>query len=400
MADFEKDNLESLDDLTIEDDDLDLDSVDLSQFGEVHEEINDPHIKFSTKAFINVLKALRQVCQTSGRDVISKSFLIKANGGKIIIKATDFDTYYQTELECLNTENVCDDAITIPLDVIMKLVNVLPASTIILKRDGSYYIHLVGGDMVLETYTVDVTKFDLADEFEDKGSIAAPALSVILRDFGSLAMAALNPSDRRICFSSEDAVAAYTYSVIRNEGQFADFDLKIKDVKVLATAISGSDEVLKVSGSVNSKAKRVKISGEKFSYAFLVSDIKANEKLVTTCKDVILKPGVYVDYVQLSRLVRVAYELQYSVGKVNINYDESDNLVLEIQTKKQASSIFRLAGSRFGDIKPLAKPLVVQAKLFYTLLNSFRNESSVNIILSEKCLGIKTDNYSGALLVD
>lgn len=399
MSTKQMENLEELDDLSL-DDDLDLDSVDLSQFGEVHEDINDPHIKFSTKTFIQVLKALRQVCQTSGRDVISKSFLIKANDGKITVKATDFDTYYTTEFECLNTENVCEDAITIPLDIILKLVNVLPASTIILKRDGAYYIHLVGGDMVLETYTVDTTKFDLADKFEETASVAAPALSMVLRDFGPLATAALNPSDRRICFSKDEAVAAYTYSVVKNDGAFADFDLKIKDVKVLSTAIAGSDEVLKVFSSVDAKAKRVRICGEKFTYTFLVSDIKASEKLVTTCKETAENPGVYVDFVQLSRLVRVAYELQYSVGKVNINYDESDNLVLEIQTKKQASSIFRLAGSRNGDIKPLDKPLVVQAKLFYTLLNSFRNESSVDIILTPKCLGIKTDNYTGALLVD
>ena len=49
---------------------------------------------------------------------------------------------------------------------------------------------------------------------------------------------------------------------------------------------------------------------------------------------------------------------------------------------------------------PLNKPLVVQAKLFYTLLNSFRNESSVNIILTPESLGVKTDNYKGALLVE
>lgn len=393
-------DIEDLDTLNLEEDDIDLDNVDLSKFGEVNETISEPHVKFSTKGFINVLKALKQVCQTSGRDVVSKSFLIKASLGKVVFKATDFDTYYSTELECLNTENVCEENIVIPLDIILKLVNVLPAQTVILKKDGAYYIHLVGGDMVLETYTVDVTKFDFNDATEETGSIAAPALAVILRDFGSLALAALNPSDRRICFTDSDAVAAYTYSVIRNEGQFANFDLKVKDVKVLSVAIAGSDEILRTFISTSAKAKRAVIQGDKFSYSFLISDVKANEKLVTTCKEVSQKSGLYVDYVQLSRLVRVAYELPYSVGKVNINYDDEDNLVLEIPTKKQAASVFKLAGSRSGAVQKLDKPMVIQAKLFYTLLNSFRNESSVNIILADKCLGVKTDNYSGALLVE
>lgn len=395
----ELNELDELNDLEL-DDDLDLDNVDLTKFGEVNEVIEAPHVRFATKGFINVLKVLKQVCSTSGRDVVSKSFLVHAENGKVTFKATDFDTYFETELECQNTENVCGDNIVIPLDIILKLVNVLPQSTIIVKKENSYYIHLVGGDMILETYQVDTTKYTLGDTFEECGAIASASLTAILRDFGSLAKAALNPGDRRICFTKDNAVTAYNYAVIRKEDTFADFDLKIKDINVLAYALAGSDEIVKVYNSVGAKAKRVAVIGEKFKYYFLVSDVKANEKLVSTCTETTALPGIYVDFVQFSRLVRVAYELPYAVGKVNLNYDETDNLVIEIQTKKQASSIFRLAGSRSGDAKPLSKPLVVQAKLLYVLLNSFRNESSVDIILSDKCLGIKTDNYSGALLVD
>ena len=91
------------------------------------------------------------------------------------------------------------------------MINVLPASTIIVKRDGSYFIHLVGGDMVLETYTVDTSKYTLNDEFTEIGDISAPSLYTILRDFGSLATAALTPGDRRIVFDTNHATAAHTY---------------------------------------------------------------------------------------------------------------------------------------------------------------------------------------------
>jgi len=394
----EKDGL--LDELDDSLDDLNLDEVDFDKFGEVTEEITDPHIKFNSKAFANVLKVLNKVCATSGKDVISKSFLVQATEGKVIFKATDFDTYYETEIECLNTENVCEDLISIPLDVVKKMINVLPASTIIVKRDGSYFIHLVGGDMVLETYTVDTSKYTLNDEFTEIGDISAPSLYTILRDFGSLATAALTPGDRRIVFDTNHATAAHTYSVIRNAGSFAKFDLKIKDIGVVYNAINGSDEILKVLETTNARAKRVRIKGEKFMYSFLVSEAAANSRLVETCEEVSLKPGVYVDFITLSRLVRLAYELPYSIGKVNINYNDVGDVLVEVPTKKQATSLFKLSGSASGTVVPLNKPLVVQAKLFYTLLNSFRNESSVNIILTPESLGVKTDNYKGALLVE
>lgn len=386
-------------DIDLDSDDLDLDNVDMSKFGEVTEVINDPHVKFSTKGFINVLREFKQVCATSGRDVVSKSFYVHAHDGKVTFKATDFDTYFETELECQNTENVCEDEIVIPLDIIIKMVNVLPASTILVKKNDAYFVHLVGGDMVLETYKVDTSKFSCTDTFEDKGSLSAPALSLVIRDLGVLAVAAASVNDRRIVFTSNEAAASYTFSLVKSKGEYVPFDLKIKDLKVLAVALINDEEVLKVSQSVGAKAKRVCIEGAKFKYRFLVTDIPSNEKLLSTCDEVCGKGGLFIDFVQLSRLVKLAAELPYSVGKVNLNYS-GDSLQIEIQTRKQQSSIFTLAGSKSGEVVPLDKALTVQAKLFYILLRSFAHESSVDVILTKQGIGIKCDKYSSILLVE
>lgn len=396
----EEKDLDILDtDLDI-DDDVDLDNVDLTKFGEVKEVFEVPHVKFSTKGFINVLREFKQVCATSGRDVISKAFLIKAGKGKVTFKATDFDTYFETELDCINTEFVCEDDIVVPLDVIIKLVNVLPESTVILKKNGAYFAHVVGGDIVLESYNVDTSKYTCGDTYEDLGSIAATQLSSIIRDLGVLAMAANNTNDRRVLFTKDEAVASYTYSLILSKGNYVPFDLKIKDLKVLSVALTNSDEVLKVRQSVGGKAKRVSVEGEKFKYQFLVSDIGPNEKLLASCNDISTCPGLFIDFIQLSRLVKLAAELPYSVGKVALNYAADDRLEIEIQTKKQQASMFYLAGSKSGVTSPLSKPVVVQAKLLYTLLRSFAHESSINVILTDRGIGVKCDSYSSVLLVE
>ena len=133
----------------------------------------------------------------------------------------------------------------------------------------------------------------------------------------------------------------------------------------------------------------------------MVSSTAANTKLLDICNEVTDGPGLHVDSVQVSKLITVAAILPYSIGKVAMNFaDGTGDLTIEIQTKKSKNSKFDISGSKSGDVKPLAKDLIVQAKLFQTLLRVFSHESSICISLSEKGIGIKTDNYIAALLTE
>ena len=377
--------------------DDDLADMDLSSFGEVDDTIEFPHVKVSTKDFKEFLKVAKTVCSSGGRDVVSKAVCLKAEGDKLVCRSTDFDVYIEQKLELLNVENVLDEAVIIPTDILIKLAKAVPVNTIIYKNDDKFFIRLYGGDIVLETYTLTTDKFEFIDEVEKVGTISAEDLYAVMKDFSSVVTAAVSPAERRIIFEKNKAYASYMWAILMSERAFANYDLKIKDISVLKSLTVGSEESINVYQTKDeNKIKRCVFEGTNFKYSFLVSDVTISESMKDNVSSVIGDSGVFVDFLSLYKMVEVAADLPYSIGKVGINYSD-DGIVIAIKTKKGNDNIFNIPGSKNGSTDPMADELVVQAKLLKIVLRSFASKSSVKVCVSDKGMGIVCDDYSAAI---
>lgn len=389
--------------LNLEDVDLDevnLDDMDLSDFGEVNESIDYPHIKLGSKVFKEFLKVAKKVCASGGKDIISKAICLQYNKDKekVVGYATDFDVYIQQELECLNTENILEEPIVVPTDILIKLCSAVPANTIIYKKDDVMYIRLYGGDMELETHTMSVDKFQFLDEVTRVGTVEATPLYGILKDFSPVVSAAVNPAEKRIVVTKDGAFANYMFAILKSDIVTGEYDLKSKDIEVLkALTVNKKDETLTVyRTNEDVKAVRCVIEAVDFKYAFLVSESSMSETLKNNMAQVLKGDGVFVDFIQLYKMVELASELPYALGKVGINYSD-DGIYVDVKTKKGASNIFNISGSIEGNIAPLDKELVVQAKLLRILLRSFASKQSIKLSVSKEGLGISCDDYSSAI---
>lgn len=389
--DFDGVNLDGLDD------DPELAGMDLSAFGNVDDTIDKPHLKISTKVFKEVLKVAKTICAAGGRDVISKALCLRSEGDKVVCSMTDFDVYLQVKVERLNMENILDEAVVVPTDILIKLIKAVPVNTIIFKDGDTLKIRLYGGDIALETYNVDVSKFDFKDPVHKVSSVASKELYSTMKDFTPIVTAAVAPTERRIVCEPNKAYAFYMWGIMCSEKTYADMDLKVKDIGVLKTLTVNLDEDLDVSRTDEGvKVVRQVITGQNFSYAFLVSDSKVSETLKEGIGSVVTKDGVYVDFIQLYKIVEVASELPYAIGKVGFNYVD-DGIGLTVKTKKGGDSPFVLNGSKVGNTTPLSEELVVSAKLLRTFLRSFATQSSVLLTLSPKGMGISCDDYMSAI---
>lgn len=395
--------LEEFDGVDLEDVDLGdmgdpLEEMDLSSFGEVDTTIDDPHIKVSTKSFKEFLKVAKQVCASGGRDIISKAVCLKADGDKLICKATDFDVYVEKSLELLNTENVLKEAVVIPTDILIKLAKAVPVNTVIFKKDDSFYMRLYGGDIVLDTHQMSDEKFTFTDEVEETGTLQASDLYSVMKDMATVVTAAVSPAERRIICEPNKAFANYMFAIIMAERQLGKFDLKVKDISVLKTlTVDKKEEMVKVYRTKESVSTlRCVLEGDDFKYAFLISDAMMAESMRQNIGTVVTKDGVFVDFIQLYKMIEVASELPYAIGKVGINYTE-DGISVDILTKKGGSNSFNITGSKEGNTEPLKNDLVVQAKLLKIILRSFASKSAVKITVSENGLGIQADDYSSAV---
>lgn len=392
-------DLDSVDlDDALEDDELD--SLDLSNFGEVDDSIDKPHIKVSTKDLKEYLKVAKEIASSSGRDVVSKSVCLKAEGDKLVGRATDFDVYLEYEMDLLNHKDVLTDTLTIPIEILQKLIKAVPVNTIIFKDEDEYKMRLAGGDIPLETYNIDESKYIFSEKVTKEATIAATDLYEVIKNFGSIVTAAVAPTERRIICESDAAYANYMFAIIRSDASFAPMDLKVKDINVMRSLVKDTEEVLTVySTDEDTKVKMKVIEGPNFKYAFLISDISVPDQLKQNMSNVVLNDGVYVDFIQFYKMIEVAAELPYSIGKVGLNYSDNGELRVVIKTKSSSTpdSVFDLPGSVAGNVTPLEKDLVLQAKLLRILLRSFADSSSIKISLADEGMGIYTDTFVAAV---
>lgn len=375
----------------------DLASMDLSSFGEIDDTVDFPHFKVATKSFKEFLKVAKLVCTAGGKDVVSKAVCLFAEGEVLRCASTDFDVYVEMNLPLLNDHNILTETVVIPTDILIKLTKAVPVNTVIYKKDDKFYIRLYGGDIVLETYSMGSDKFIFSDLVVTSEQIAGKDLSEVMKDFSTIVTSAVSPAERRIICETDRAYASYLFAIIMAKKSFTSCDLKPKDINVLKSLVVDAEETLKTFHTADDVSpKRCQIAGDNFKYTFLLSEAKISDTMKNSIGNVVTGNGVFVDFVQLYKMVEVAAELPYSTGKIGINYSD-EGIKLAIKTKKDADAIFDITGSKEGDTTPIADELIVQAKLFRVVLRSFATKSSIKLTVTKDGIGISAEDYSAAI---
>lgn len=372
--------------------------VDLSNFGTVEEEITAPHIKFSGVQFKFLIKIAKTLSVVSGRDVISKAILIHPEGDKVQFFITDFDVYFKYEVDRINVENVLTEDIVIPTDYLDKLSRAIGNKTVIFKDGDNYKLKLFGGDIVLETYTVDNNKFMFKDSVHKEQSLNSIDLLSVVKDFTPVVNNAVSPAERRILCDKDIAYASYMWGNISCRKSFSNMDLKVKDLNVLRNVLSEVEEELEILETDETVAtKRKVIKGSNFEYAFLVSDSTVPQAIRDGIDNIIhaAKGKCYIDYAQLYKLVDISSILPTSTGKVEFNYNDSG--VEFILKSKKGDSKFTLVGSKEGDTTPMSSNFTISSKLLYIFLKAFSTQSSIAFYLTEKGMGLSSNEYDAIL---
>lgn len=392
MKDLDLDNIDLSE---IADDDLS--AMDLSSFGEIDDTVDYPHFKVPTKTFKEFLKVAKLVCTAGGKDVVSKAVCLFADGDNLRCASTDFDVYVEQTIALLNDHNILDEVVVIPTDILVKLTKAVPVNTVIYKKDDKFYIRLYGGDIVLETYSMGSDKFIFSEQMVKDPTMSAEDIAAVMKDFSTIVTSAVSPAERRIICEADRAYASYLFAIIMAKKSLTECDLKPKDINVLKSLLVNSEETLNVSHTDKDVTpKRCQISGSNFKYTFLLSEAKISDSMKNSISNVVTSNGVFVDFVQLYKMVEVAAELPYSTGKIGVNYSD-EGIRIAIKTKKDADAIFDIAGSKEGDTTPIKDELIVQAKLFRVVLRSFASKASVKLTVSKDGIGISADDYSSAI---
>ena len=399
-------NLDDLDITNLELDDSEMDTtlegLDLNSYDDV-DEISEPHIKVDTKDFKEFLKNAKSVIVNNAKDIVSKSICLNVEEGQVVGYCTDFDVFLEYRMDLLNTDNILTEPISFPVDVMIKMMKAVPNTVTIFKDEEGFKLKLAGGSIPLETHNIDIAKYQFKDELKESevSTMDSIKLHSILKNFTAIVTSAINPSERRIVFNEHGANAMYMFSMIKSDGSYPNMDIKIKDLSILKNLTSGKDVPLMFYDIADdTKSKRKVIKCDKFSYAFLVSELSLNKTLLDMEASLNKDDGLFIDFLQLYKLIELSYDLNYSLGKVGLNYTEDNKLKLLFKTKKGKDSEFDIDGTLSGNISPLKKDIEVPSKFLKTLLTSFNSESNIKISITDKALIVASDEYTGILFVE
>lgn len=384
--------------------DLDLSEIDsidsdsLADFGEVDMVISENHIKFEKDDLKKAMDLAGTVINSDGNDVISKAINISVNNGKITFKATDFTSYVSYSTTCQNTQNVLTEPVTINYNLLSKILKSLGKTVAIIKKDDGYYIRLIGGDLFIETQSVDITKYDAPGErAEEIFRLAPESFGRIMKDTLPLATDAVRPEDKKIIFTGDKAVFSSMLIHLMSKGNYGDVIFKKKDMETIKklSNISG-DGIVYVYKVNDNEYNRVSVCTDNLEYSFISEKSNPDATVVETLEKISSIAGTFIDYVLLYRYVELASDLPYSTGKVGFNFDEQ-NVDLTIITKRGDNHI-NLQGASTGLLEKLQNPVTVQAKQLKKLLQAFSGCSSVKISITDKGLAVSSDDYESILM--
>lgn len=388
-----------LDGVNLEESLAGINEEDLEGYGDIAVDIDEPHFKVSSKEFKEILRTAKLISASTGRDPSSKALCLVPNkDGILSCYSTDYDVYLKKTLPILNTTNILEDTLVISIDNLIKLAKAVPSSLVIYKRDDKYFIKLFGGDMILETISINTDKYLFSDATESKGKINSLDLSNVLRDLSSIVTVAVSPEERRIMFSDTTAQVTYLWSAIKSRGSYAPLDLKLKDIHIIRSLLQNTAdydlELFRTTEDI--QTARCVLKGVDFEYAFLISDKVLDDTQTKMIEEIVNNDGYYVDFNQLYKTVELSSELGYTIGKIEFNYSD-DGLMMLLKNKGVDDSVFNIQGSKEGNPKPIGNNLILQSKLLRVILRSFTSTTSVCVIITEKGLGIKSEYYEAVI---
>lgn len=364
---------ESLDGVEVSD----LDNTALEGFGDVTEKIEFPHIKMSTKSLKRFADISKTISVAGGRDIISKAVCLEVIDGKVACRATNFDIYVRQDYDLMNQENVLKDVVVIATDILLKLLKAAPGSTVIYKKEDKFYIKLFGGDVVLESYDVGSEKFAFSEKTENPVTVGSNLLYSVAKNYSGVVSAAVSSTERRIGFTEKGAFCKYMWAILAARGGFGNFEFKPKEIDVVRAMLVNTDEDIRVSFATGGKSKRALFEGTGFSFSTLLSDIKVSaedEKML----DKPAEGGFHVDLVQLYKIVELAADLPYSLGKLVFTYAPGAGLKINLATRKGTDHEFTVSGSQDGKLVDDATA-TIQAKLLRVVLRTFAGQSTVKL---------------------
>lgn len=392
-------DIESLDDLLGAESDVTTKEEDVFDYGD----IEHPHIIVKSSEFNHILKVSSILRHGISKFTKASSVGIEVVDGHINFHLSNgSDIFYNYKTDLVNSDNLISGFFSLSSTVLATVARAFPSLIVIYKKEERYFIKLVGGDVELSE--TDALREELSDSnfdnYKDYGVIY-DSLNNIIKKFHPLVSSSPVSMHRKIYFD-DGAYVLFLQGACQyvKSDKIPKFNLGLKESKLLYYMLDyHKNGEYKVSKFENNS---IMFEGENFSFS-IAYEAKRISKFgdLLSAVNTIHEYGDYnyVDTSQLLNILFMSVSLPHSISIVEFNYNDGGNITCKMRTKK-SDSVFELKGEAVSDVKPLGNNIAIQSMIIKSFINSFSSDSNLGVVLSDTGVGLKSDDYKGAIFVE
>lgn len=379
-----------------------INSTDKLFFNEtLDSNIEYSHIVIDTRELLEVLKLISPIVNLKSARKVPKSLTILYEEGSFYYIITDDISYFKYKINILNKDNILEETICIPLNILQSAIKLFGKEVIIYRKDNTYYLRLTKGDFVLDLVKPEEDLL-VMEGIPGKELCYIPTESLYtgLRALLPIVSDEVNIENKRVSFIKDKMFYQSGKFIIASVLGFPEMKLSFRSLTFLKKLVSMYSTALYVYRDTTNE-NRVFIKCDNVIYSTIVMKPDSIDLIEDFISRKIKNRSILVSYNDLFNIVSFACGLNTSSGYISFDIDSENNLDINISCLK-AVSTFKILNLKKQELEgkstTIKEPLQVLASSFKKLLGSFSGYDDLYVILNEDSIVLLSHELEGVLL--
>lgn len=349
--------------------------------------ISEPHLSFPLSEFSKFLNLAKFFSWNHGRDLVSRSVFLEVEGGEVVCRATDLESFLEYRIPLTDTDNLLEEGLVLHADLLSKILRASYKTVAIRKVSTGLQFRVIGGWVPLESVILDGSVYIKHGACVKQGEMDSFLYRDVLNSFVPFTNSAIAPQDRTIRFHSDAAYVSFMWASASYKGSFVPHVLRVREAGFLRSLLSDISDPVTVS-RISGEVPYIVFECPVFKFSTLEVSSDVSDRILT-------QPSSYLvtDMSHLVRLVSLSVEMPSSLGMLGLSYDGEFRINLYNRLEKNTSILLpsfwegSVDGGRFAEV-------TLQSRLFKVLLSVFPKTGYIDIAVAQDSILLIKDGVT------
>lgn len=356
-----------------------------------------PHLILKTEDVLKTIKIISPIINLKSNRNIPKSLTFYYDEGKYKYLITDDVSYFNQDMDILNTDNRLEETLCIPLNILQACSKSFGEHILIYKKENNFYVRLTSGDLILDLVKAEENLLKYPGVVGNELMYTSTnSLSDALKSILPIVQCEPTPEKKKITFVND--------TMEFNTGKFLiSYDIKLPTMKI---SFRTAEFLKSLCGVVESalyfyedtdNQNRIHIKCEDVTYTTTVGKDSIDPRISAFIESKYKDQGIIVEYLDFNSVITLASSLNYATGSVLFNIVNQDCLITTIPNTKGNSSFSVYKKKNTNMFNANNNRVEVLSKSLKKLLGSFP-VNDLYVVLNTDSVAIKSGPIKGVLL--